>query len=162
MSTITLSATTLSPTTLSTTPLGRTTPGRTTPGRTTLGPSVGPRRPAPARPGDEPVASRGSARPGELRLTRRGQLVVVVGALLLLLAGAFFAGAGSVATERAGTPEPTRTVMISEGDTLWGIASEIAPDGDVRAMVDRIERLNALDSALVQVGQRLQVPATAG
>ncbi len=94
----------------------------------------------------------------ELRLTRRGRLVVLVAALLVLLAIAVFAGAGSVATERPGTPEQTRTVMVGAGDTLWDIAAEIAPDGEVRSMVDRIERLNALDSAMVQAGQRLQVP----
>ena len=46
------------------------------------------------------------------------------------------------------------------GDTLWGIAGELAADGEVRAMVERIERLNALDTALVQSGQRLRVPLT--
>ena len=46
------------------------------------------------------------------------------------------------------------------GDTLWGIAGELAADGEVRTMVERIERLNALDTALVQSGQRLRVPLT--
>ena len=67
-------------------------------------------------------------------------------------------GAGSVASERPGTPEPTRVVMVSSGETLWAIAAELAEDGDVRAMVDRIERLNALDTAMVTAGQRLRVP----
>ena len=68
--------------------------------------------------------------------------------------------AGSVASEEPGTPTPTRTVVVGPGDTLWGIAGELAADGEVRAMVDRIERLNALDTALVQSGQRLRVPLT--
>lgn len=93
--------------------------------------------------------------PGELRLTRRGRLVVFLGALVLLLAAAVFWGAGSVATER---PEPTRVVVVDQGDTLWAIASEITADGDVRGMVDRIEALNGLDSAGLQVGQKLRVP----
>ena len=113
-------------------------------------------RPAtPARTRAVPSTSR-----GQVRLTRRGRLVVVLAALMLLLGAAFFFGAGSVATERPGTPEPTRVVMVDEGDTLWGIASEVTTDGDVRAMVDRIERLNALDSAMVQAGQKLRVPVT--
>lgn len=87
---------------------------------------------------------------------------MVVAALVVLLAAAVFAGAGSVATERQGTPEPTRIVMVGEGDTLWQIASEVAAPGEVRAMVDRIERLNALDSAMVQLGQRLRVPLSDG
>lgn len=115
------------------------------------------RQPRAARPA-RPVARRAPL--GEVRLTRRGRVVVVAAALLVLLALAVFAGAGSVATERPGTPEPTRTVLVGPGDTLWEIAADIAPAGEVREMVDRIERLNALDSAMVQAGQRLQVPVT--
>ena len=80
----------------------------------------------------------------------------------MLAVGVFF-GAGSVATERPGTPEPTRIVMVGQGDTLWGIAADAAAatgDGDVRAMITRIERLNALDSGMVLAGQRLRVPTS--
>ena len=112
----------------------------------------------PVTSGPQPRAAARPAPRGQVRLTRRGRLVVVLAALMLLLGAAFFLGAGSVATERPGTPESTRVVMVDQGDTLWGIAAEITTDGDVRAMVDRIERLNALDSAMVQAGQRLRVP----
>ena len=111
-------------------------------------PRTGARRP-PA-----PVAS------ARVRLTRRGRVVVVVAALLVAFAiGVFVTAAGSVATQRPGTPEPTRIVQVGTGDTLWGLAAELADDGDVRAMMERIERLNALDSAVLQAGQRLVVPA---
>jgi hypothetical protein len=96
-----------------------------------------------------------------VRLTRRGRLVVLVAGLLLALAAGVFLGAGSVATEHPGTPEPTRVVQVGPGETLWGIASEAAAatgEDDVRAMVERIERLNALESAMVLAGQRLRVP----
>ena len=93
-----------------------------------------------------------------VRLTRRGRLVVLVASLVVLLCVGIALGAVSAASERPGTPEPTRIVMVGTGDTLWGIASELADDGEVRAMVERIERLNALDSALVAAGQRLRVP----
>ena len=95
-----------------------------------------------------------------VRLTRRGRIVVVVAALVVAFAiGVFVTAAGSVATQRPGTPEPTRIVQVGTGDTLWGLAAELADDGDVRAMMERIERLNALDSAVLQAGQRLVVPA---
>jgi hypothetical protein len=96
-----------------------------------------------------------------VRLTRRGRLVVLVAGLLVALAAGVFLGAGSVATERPGTPEPTRVVQVGPGETLWGIAAEAAAatgEHDVRAMVERIERLNALESAMVLAGQRLRVP----
>ena len=93
-----------------------------------------------------------------LRLTRRGRLVVFLGALLVVLAVGFALASGSVATERPGTPEPTRVVLVGPGDTLWDLAADLSDDGDVRAMVDQITRLNALDSGMVSVGQELRVP----
>lgn len=95
-----------------------------------------------------------------VRLTRRGRVVVLAVALLVAFAVGFFVtAAGSVATQEPGTPEPTAIVQVGPGDTLWGIASEIAEDGQVRTMMERIERLNALDSTTLQAGQRLVVPA---
>jgi LysM repeat protein len=79
-------------------------------------------------------------------------------ALLLALAVGVLISSGSVATERPGTPEPTRVVMVGTGDTLWGIAASIADDGDVREMVAKIQDLNALDGGMVVAGQRLRVP----
>jgi LysM repeat protein len=100
------------------------------------------------------------ARPAStMRLTRRGRLVVLVIALGIMLSVGFVLASGSVATERAGTPDPTRVVMVGSGDTLWDIAADLAPAGDTRAMMEEIERLNALDSSMVSVGQELIVPA---
>ena len=96
--------------------------------------------------------------PGQIRLTRRGRLVVLAFALLVVLGLGLLLAAGSVATEEPGTPEPTRVVMVGSGETLWDIAAGIADDGDVRGMVDHIERLNALDTGMVVAGQRLRVP----
>lgn len=93
-----------------------------------------------------------------VRLTRRGRLVVLATALLAVLAIGFFLASGSVATGEPGTAEPTRVVLVGSGDTLWGIASDLADDGDVRAMIDRISKLNALDSGMVVAGQQLVVP----
>jgi len=103
--------------------------------------------------GWKPVPQRGG-----VRLTRRGRLVVFVLALVTVLAVGIALASGSVATGERGTPEPTRVVMVGSGDTLWGIAAEIADDGDIRGMIDRIEKLNALESAMVTAGQKLRVP----
>ena len=96
-----------------------------------------------------------------VRLTRRGRIVVLLLGLVMALAVGVFLGAGSVATERPGTPAPSHIVTVAPGETLWGIAAEAAAatgEDDVRAMVERIERLNALDSGMVLAGQRLRVP----
>ena len=46
--------------------------------------------------------------PSGVRLTRRGRLVVLLGALALVLLLGIFWGAGSVATERPSGRAPTR------------------------------------------------------
>ena len=93
-----------------------------------------------------------------VRLTRRGLLVVFVTSLFLVLAVAFMLAGGAVGTGSAGEPAPTEVVQVAPGDTLWGIASEVATDGDVRSMMTEIERLNALESASLSAGQKLRVP----
>jgi LysM repeat protein len=96
-----------------------------------------------------------------VRLTRRGRLVIIVAALVVAFAiGVFVTAAGSVATQHPGTPEATRIVQVGSGDTLWAIAADLADDGEVRAMMEQIERLNALDTTVLQAGQRLVVPAS--
>ena len=96
-----------------------------------------------------------------VRLTRRGRLVIIAAALVIAFAiGVFVTAAGSVATQSPGTPEPTRIVQVGTGDTLWEIAADLAEDGEVRAMMEQIERLNALETTALQAGQRLVVPAS--
>lgn len=112
----------------------------------TISPSYAPRvaRPRPVR--------------GQVRLTRRGRLVVLVLALGLALAAGLALSDRSTATREGGTPPATEVVHVGAGETLWGIASELADNGDVRAMVDQIEQLNALDSSMLYAGQELHVP----
>lgn len=107
------------------------------------------------------VASRRPARPasGGVRLTRRGRLVVLLLSLAIVLGVGVALSGGSVATQEPGTAEPTQTLIVRSGQTLWDIAAARTDEGDVRGMVERIERLNALDSAEVTAGQRLVVPA---
>jgi hypothetical protein len=92
------------------------------------------------------------------RLTRRGRLVVLAFALMVVLAIGVALASGAVGTQESGTPTPTETVMVGTGDTLWDIAADAAGDGDTRAMVERIKSLNALESGMVTAGQRLRVP----
>ena len=112
------------------------------------------------RPGETPAAPVRPTVRSQVRLTRRGRLAIFLASLVAVLCVGVALGAGSSATLEPGAPTPTRTVVVGPGDTLWAIAGGLAGDGEVRAMVDRIERLNALDGALVQSGQRLRVPLT--
>jgi hypothetical protein len=107
-----------------------------------------------------PTTRQAVRRPGgELRLTRRGRLVVVL-VFLTVLMGAVLALSGySAASDARGAAEPTRTVVVEEGDTLWGIAAEVAAPGDVREVVHELQELNALPGPELVEGQRIAVPA---
>jgi hypothetical protein len=117
-------------------------------------------RPDAGRACRDQVSARADAARGQVRLTRRGRLVVFLGSLMVVLALGIYWGAGSVATERPGTPEPSRVVMVGEGETLWDIAADATTDGNTGAMVERIERLNHLDSGMLTAGQKIRVPAS--
>src|SRR5689334_10575882 len=108
----------------------------------------------PARP------VRAAAPAGQLRLTRRGRLVLFLGALLAVFVLAVVVmGGSSASTESTGTPAATERIVVAPGQTLWQIASAHSDGNDVRATVDAIEKLNALDSAMLYAGQELFVPA---
>jgi LysM repeat protein len=111
--------------------------------------------PRAARPAQVKPAQVG---PAPVRLTRLGRVVVVLVMLALLLTALTVFGPHSAATGEKGTPVPTRTVEVGEGDTLWGIAAKVAKPGETRAMVQRIEELNALSGPELSVGQQIAVP----
>jgi hypothetical protein len=119
---------------------------------TTMGPTYVDRQRADDR---RPAAPR-----TQVRLTRRGRLVVFVLAMAFVLAAGVLLGARSVATGEAGQDQPTRVVMVGEGETLWGIADEIAEDGEIRSMMHEIQQLNGLESGTLYAGQELHLPVT--
>ena len=99
-----------------------------------------------------------SAQRTTVRLTQRGRVVFV----LAFLAAAFVVmvafGGWATATHDAGTPDPVRVVEVQEGDTLYGIAGQVAEPGKIREMVHQIQQLNSLSGAGLQVGQKLAIP----
>lgn len=114
------------------------------------------------KPSSVRAAAAGGRRPapqGQVRLTRRGRLVVLALALLVVLAVGVALGGGSAATDEPGAEVATEIVVVDHGDTLWGIASDYAEHGgQVRSVMAEIERINRLDSPALMVGQRLHVP----
>jgi Tfp pilus assembly protein FimV len=116
---------------------------------------------APARRTAAPAAPT-ARRTGQVRLTRRGRLVVFLFALAVVAAAALWLAAGSAASgDSAPTPAEVDVITVAPGDTLWDIASDAAATtgDDVRDMMQRIEQLNALDGGTLYVGQDLRVPA---
>ena len=106
--------------------------------------------------------SRAARRPAPetapVRLTRRGRAFAVLVLLVLLMTVLTVFGSRSAATGEAGAPVQTRTVEVGAGDTLWGIASEVAEPGGVRETVHQIKELNALTQTGLAVGQEIAVP----
>jgi nucleoid-associated protein YgaU len=93
-----------------------------------------------------------------VRLTRRGRAVVVglllnlaVAAVVTLLA---LAGAGTPADRHAATS----SVVVQSGDTLWSIATQLDPQGDPRATIAELRRLNGLSGSTIEAGQELALP----
>jgi len=102
-----------------------------------------------------------AARPSapHVRLTRRGKAVILALAIVAISIIAVMLGPSSTATDEAGTPQQTATVRVLPGHTLWQIAAAANPDGDIRATVDEIVKLNSLPNAsALQMGSEIAVP----
>ena len=96
--------------------------------------------------------------PAAVRLTRRGRLVLVLAFLGLAVALMIPMSGWATASLTGGTPEPVRVVEVAPGDTLYGIAAELAEPGEIRTMVHRIQELNSLPGGQIEEGQKLAVP----
>ena len=100
-----------------------------------------------------------------LRITRRGRVVlaalasipVVAVVTAVALFGANSAVADGVAS--SGATQAFDYVTVQAGETLWGLAEEIAPTADPRDVIADIERLNGVESSAVAPGQSLAIPA---
>src|SRR3954471_14070970 len=94
----------------------------------------------------------------QVRLTRRGRLLVVLSLLALLVVG--LSAAGHVTSQAASSAgvQHARTVTVQPGESLWAVAARIAPHADPRLVVTRIAQINHLAGAEVFAGQQIQVP----
>lgn len=120
-----------------------------------------------SRPGATTVAAENavvvSAAPRtRLRITARGRRVLA-GLVALPVAGAIafavLGGGAALASGTQTTGASFETVTVMPGDSLWSIASEIAPHADPRDVVDAIARLNLIRSGTLEIGQKISIPA---
>ncbi len=91
-----------------------------------------------------------------VRLTRRGVHVVATVLALAALGLVLIARASAPATPMAHSRPVPATVTVRAGDTLWSIASRLAPQVDPRAEVAALQRLNGLGAAGLMPGQVLR------
>lgn len=106
------------------------------------------------RPG--PGSGRLRRRTAGLRLTVRGRIVLLLVAVGLLVV-AF--SLGRVSSGAATPARPPVRMLVRPGDTLWSVATRVAPGSDPRVVVERLERLNRLSSPALVPGEQLLVPA---
>lgn len=106
-----------------------------------------------------PASSRPSTR---LRLTTRGRAVLLAFASVPLAIGIAFAalsGGSAIASGADTAAVSVETVTVMPGDTLWSIATSVAPDADPRDVIGEISRMNLLRGGELQIGQTLAIPA---
>jgi nucleoid-associated protein YgaU len=104
-----------------------------------------------------PVPLRPVGPPRRVRLTARGRRLVAVLALAAATGGVALAGdfsSGGSALHLEGQD----SVVVRSGDTLWSIASSVAGDDDVRAVVHRIQVRNGLHGTVIVPGEVLRLP----
>ncbi len=109
--------------------------------------------------------------PATFRRRRLAVATSALGGLVLVAAtaGVALGGIPLAAPERrpasvstiqaaAGAPDAgaLATVVVEPGDTLWSIASRLAPHDDPRPLVDELS--SARDGAPLQVGERIRIP----
>lgn len=106
------------------------------------------------------------ARPAtRLRLTKRGRGVLLAIASVPLAVGIAFAaisGGSAIASGADAAATSVETLTVMPGDTLWSIATEIAPTADPRDVIGEISRMNLLRGGELQVGQELAIPLQYG
>jgi hypothetical protein len=93
-----------------------------------------------------------------IRLTARGRFAAFVASVLAL--GAVVVAAGQIADASASDQSAQHSIVVVQaGDTLWGIAKDVAPGVDPRAVVHQIRQLNDLGTRSLQAGQSIVVPS---
>lgn len=123
----------------------------------------------PPGPGSPPRPSlrvlEGGRAPAQLAqqaMYRRRRLAALAVVAVVLVAVLLLATAVLARTAGGGAPRPVAGTsssvvhVVQPGDTLWSIARDLDPRGDVRLVVDRLVDLNG--RAPLTVGQRLQLP----
>jgi nucleoid-associated protein YgaU len=87
----------------------------------------------------------------------RSQLSVQLSVLLATVCAVFLLIGG--AADAGEPPVPTVEYVVTQGDTLWDIAEEhVAPEADVRPLIQAIKDRSGITSSSLRPGQVLQIP----
>jgi hypothetical protein len=117
--------------------------------------SAAPYQPAPFRT----VAGDLTGARSHLRMTRRGRTVLLTVFAAPLVIAALVVGIGAGSATATSSSSPLATITVVGGETLWGVARQIAPNADPRDVVADIISVNRLNSADIYPGEQLSIPA---
>jgi LysM repeat protein len=96
-----------------------------------------------------------------VRLNRRGKLARTLVVLSLAIVAASVAGGQAGADTSKSTvaaADSFISVTVAPGDTVWSLASRVAPQGEAGALVSAIIEINSLGSGDVVAGQKIRIP----
>ena len=135
--------------------------------RVTSNPAAGPPRPYLRLVPPIPTSGRRSR-----AVFRRRRLAALVMAVALVLAAKAAVGGPRTSIETSGAERGERvervapasvsgtdaqgSYVVKQGDTLWAIARQLQPGGDVRPLVDRLSALRR--GQPLRVGERIALP----
>ncbi|MHA3703362.1 LysM peptidoglycan-binding domain-containing protein [Jatrophihabitans sp. YIM 134969] len=103
------------------------------------------------------VAPQPIAASSAVQLTRRGWTVLLGTAVAVAAVLVWLAYLSHPATTTGSAGGAASSVVVQQGDTLWSIASRVAPDRDPRAVVFDLQQANGLGDSTVVAGQVLQL-----
>ena len=105
-------------------------------------------------------ADNASHLPSGISLNRRGRLArtLVVLSLAIVLASLLSAKAGAGTQASSTASSPFITVTVAPGESVWSLATRVAPAGDVRSLVSEIVTINSLPSVNLTAGQKIRIP----
>lgn len=97
--------------------------------------------------------------PSSITLTARGRLVLGLVVVFFALLAWITVGGGTADASAGQSAQVSKSVVVQPGESLWSIATDIAPERDPREVIMRIRDLNSLGTQHVYPGQSLVVPA---
>lgn len=95
------------------------------------------------------------ARSQTVQVYRRRRMAVVAAVVFALASVLFVSGAFATQPTPANLQTVPRTHVVEAGDTLWSIAREYVPSGNISNLVHEMARVNGVD---IEVGQIIRIP----
>ncbi|MDO4582166.1 MAG: LysM peptidoglycan-binding domain-containing protein [Bacillota bacterium] len=89
------------------------------------------------------------------RKLRRANCLLVL-TLLIVAASMIWGGITAQASDEA---RQLREITICQGDTLWSLVEDFYDyDGDIRAAIYEVKKINDMSSSYIQAGDTLLIP----